>query len=131
MLLAVSSCFCPLISFFFLFLSFFFLFSPVIFLPFSPEALVPRMGAEIREKEGHGNKEPQKKNMLACGLCQYWQIPQPLEISHIPSSPCFSTFKSSTPSWELGQSPLLLLMRVCQSRTQKIVNSKKAPTPTS
>lgn len=67
-------------SFFFFFLSFFLSFPPPqsFFFLFSPEALVPRMGVEIREKEGHGNKELQKKTCLPVACARIGRVPSPL-----------------------------------------------------
>lgn len=70
------------LSFFFLFLfSFFLSLLPPpqsFFFLFSPEALVPRMGVEIREKEGHGNKELQKKTCLPVACARIGRVPSPL-----------------------------------------------------
>lgn len=51
---------------------------------------MPRMGVGIGEGQGHGEQAASEKSLLAHDLCQDWQHPQPLEISHIPSSPSFS-----------------------------------------
>lgn len=110
--LAISSCFCPL-----------------IFLPFSPDTLVPRIGVGMGEGEGQGSKPPQRETCLSMAYARIGRGSSPLgQATSPPRSP--TTSASRNPSWELGQSPILLLLRVCQWSTQMILNSKIALTPT-
>lgn len=60
-LLAASSCFCPL-----------------IFLPFSPEVLVPRMRVRMGKEEGQGNEQPQREACLPVALAKIGRGPSPL-----------------------------------------------------
>lgn len=75
-LLAVSSCFYPL-----------------IFLSFSPEVLVPRMRVRMRKEEGQGNKQPQRENCLPVALARIGRgpissspLPRPLSLGPLPGN---------------------------------------------
>lgn len=100
MLLAASSCFFPL-----------------IFLPLSTEALVPRVGVGMREVEGQRNK----KEASLSETPLRGDKPHPLLLLS-----CLTT-ASWTPSPELSHTPTTLLQKVCQWSTQMVLNPQDSP----
>ena len=68
MFLVISSCFCPL-----------------IFLPFSPDTLVPRMGVGMGEGEGQGSKTPQREACLSMAYARIGRGSSPLGQATSPS----------------------------------------------